>query len=214
MTILVGAFGSGKTEIALNLALRMAAEGNVSLVDLDVVTPYFRSRDQKEALARHGVRVITPEPRVAQADLPSIPSGMEKVLGSEEGKVIIDVGGDTMGARVLGSLRRLLPRRHSLLFVVNPFRPFTATVEKTVTELRRIEDTVHLRVTGLIANSNLGPRTTWETLLTGHEKVLAAGRQLKLPVIFGTYPCFLNGNGVRSNLDLPLMPLQLFMFPP
>lgn len=213
--ILVGPFGSGKTEIALNLALRSALVRKVALVDLDIVTPYFRTRDQKENLEREGINVITPEARVAQADLPSLPPELERVLGAEEGQVIIDVGGDAIGARVLGSLRRFLVNRpHTLLFVVNTFRPFTSTPEKVVAELKRIEETAQLKVTGLVANNHFGRRTTWDLIEKGWALAQKVGQALSLPVVMVTYPDFLLEGGGEPLAGAPLFPLTLFMQPP
>ncbi|PLV60132.1 hypothetical protein [Thermotoga sp. KOL6] len=171
--ILMGPFGSGKTEISINLALRLREMGeNVSLVDLDVITPYFRIRDVEDTLRKRGILVVTVENRLKYMDLPIIPKHIERAFSSEESHVVIDLGGDDDGARVISSLKPLLKNRETkTYFVINVFRPFSENVREIVQTMERLSNRSRLHIDFLVNNSNLGPLSTKETLLQG-EKIL------------------------------------------
>lgn len=212
--IFVGAFGSGKTEIALNYAMQLAGTGKrVAIVDLDIVTPYFRSRDVSLQLARSGVEVIAPTGELAQADLPVIIPRVQGVLADPELTVIVDVGGDDAGATALGRFSDQLKKLpHALLLVVNTCRPFTRDATGIANMLAAIERSARLKVTGLVANTNLGAETTPEIVEKGLAIVQEAGRALRVPVV---------GMGVRKDLagqvaapGVPIFPLQIMLVPP
>ncbi len=167
--ILVGHFGSGKTEIALNLALQLATRrDDVVLVDLDVVKPYFRSRSAREFMAGRGVRVVAPDGELAHADLPIVLPEVRRVLQDPECRVLIDAGGDPVGARVLGSLADVVPVGETeLLVVLNFRRPSTTSVDEAVAMVRAIEAASRLAVSGLISNTHLLGETTAEVVRRG-----------------------------------------------
>jgi len=186
--ILLGHFGSGKSEIALNLAFLFRARGEtVSLVDLDLVKPYFRSRAVREELEESGIRLIVPGDDRFYADLPILVPEVKGALsrGSSTGRVIIDLGGDDTGARVMGSLITNidLPRTE-VLFVVNTRRPFAEDLPAITAMMREIESATHLSITGLVANSHLMTESTGPVLHEGLEMARAVSRETGVPVRF------------------------------
>jgi len=190
VTVLVGNFGTGKSEIAVNLALAMRARGDeVTLVDLDLVKPYFRSRLMKADLEQLGIAVITPQGDRYFADLPIlVPEVRGAVARSHAGggRTILDVGGDDVGARVLGSLPGLgEASRTDVVFVVNGNRPFAETCPAVVTMIREIEAAAHIGITGLIANTHLIDETTPETVAAGLALADEVSAATGLPILFG-----------------------------
>jgi len=168
LIIVTGHYGSGKTEFAVNLAFRLAREGNaVMLADLDIVNPYFCSRERREELSAKGIRLIAS--KGADSDLPAINPEVYALL--EPGVCgIMDVGGDAAGAQVLGRFsQKIKTIEHELLCVVNFNRPETGTPEKAEAYLREIEYSARLSVTGLVNNTHLDHRTTMRDILRGAE---------------------------------------------
>jgi len=169
LVIITGSYGSGKTEYAINLAARASEAGKpCALVDLDVVNPYFRTRDVRSLFAPGRVDVVAPEGGFSHADLPML---SPRVLGSikSRGKItILDVGGDPMGARVLGSLAgHVKVRGYSLILVVNTRRPDTRTEEEVLEMMARIEKSARLSITGIVSNTHLMEQTTVEVINAG-----------------------------------------------
>ena len=175
--------------------------------------PYFRSRDVIEKLMADGIEVIAPPEELAQADLPIIVPRTQGAFSDPELHVVVDVGGDDIGATALGRFSEqlsLLP--HELLLVVNTYRPFTKDVPGIKKMLATIEKATHLKVTGLVANSNLGPETTPEIVKSGLDIIMTAAEELGIPVM---------GAGVRKDLvsavgdlDAPLFPITITLLPP
>ena len=184
--VFVGPYGSGKTEVAVERARAWAAEGRrVAIVDLDLVNPYFRSRELREALQAEGVEVVAPPGELRDADLPIIVPRVRGVLSDPERTVVIDVGGDDAGARALSQFAPVIERDgYEMYMVVNDRRPWTGSIEGITRVMRRVEASARLRVTALVSNPNLGDETTPEVVTAGHELVLAAARELGLPVAF------------------------------
>ena len=178
--VIVGAYGSGKTEFALNLALQIADLGPLALVDLDIVNPYFRSRDATELLEERGVEVVYNR-EFRDADLPALSARTDAVLAGAD-TAILDVGGDD-GARVLGRYKPLLLQsRAQVWMVVNCFRPFTADPEGIIATARRIGEKAGLPITALVNNSNLGRETTAEHVRQGAAIVSEAAGQMGVHV--------------------------------
>ncbi|HHY93277.1 MAG TPA: hypothetical protein GX511_08040 [Firmicutes bacterium] len=214
ITIFTGAFGSGKTELALNYALQVAKDGfRVALADLDIVSPYFRSRDAAARLAVQGIEVIAPLGELAQADLPVIVPRVHGALADSELHVVLDVGGDDPGATALGQFSDQLQKLpHAVLLVVNTCRPFTRDLSGILSMASTIERAARLKVTGLIANSNLGAETTPDIIRAGIARVAEAARALGVPVVAA---------GVRNDLvsqvgqlSVPIFPIHIFLLPP
>ena len=179
--IITGHYGSGKTEFAVNLALTFAREGYaVALADLDIVNPYFCSRERKEALEAVGVRVVLSAG--GNADLPALNPTVSSLL--ESGVCgIMDVGGDPAGARVLGRFAgRIREIGHDLLCVLNFNRPETATPEQAVRYLREIEASAKLAVTGLVNNTHLLGDTAVEDVLRGAALTDEVAQRTGIPV--------------------------------
>jgi hypothetical protein len=192
--IFTGRFGSGKTEIALNYAVRAAAEGrgraaeNDSgpiLIDLDLVTPYFRSREAVRAMDARGVKIVAP---LALSQALDVPAVVPEILGAIQQvarPVVLDVGGDEQGARALGQYSEALQRRgYRMNFVVNPFRPQSATPEAVRSSIVEIERSSRLQVSALVSNPNLMGETDWQTVKVGHTVVTETARLTGLPIAF------------------------------
>lgn len=179
----LGKFGSGKTEIAINHTLALARAGaRPWLVDLDTVTPFFRSRDLRERLEESGARVVA---SAAHADLPALPPEIHSALQAGDDPVVIDLGGDRAGARVLGAWRDyMVPGQYRALFVVNACRPFTGDAAGIARAVGELEAVARIKVTDLVSNTHLGRETTPGVVLEGDRVVRHAARQLGLPVAF------------------------------
>ncbi|MBR0231769.1 MAG: cobalamin biosynthesis protein CobQ [Clostridia bacterium] len=187
ITVISGPFGAGKTNIAVNTALALAAKGEICRVaDLDTVNPYFRSADNEKMLAAHGVETLVPEFANTNVDIPALPRDYNKIF-TGAGYSICDVGGDADGAAVLGVSREdYLNAGCAMYFVYNRFRPLTADPADALEMLRHIERVSGLRFRGIINNSNLGAETTSEVVREGvpfAEKLAAlAGLPLEITV--------------------------------
>ena len=213
MTVLVGHFGSGKTEIAINGALELARRGEkILLADLDVVKPYFRSRSARHILADAGVELIAPEGEHVHADLPIIVPQVRDLLRTPRHKIILDIGGDGTGARVLGSLGDVLPSTGiEILVVLNFSRPSTPDPEGAVAMVRDIEAVAGVRATGLVSNTHMMDETTAETITRGAEMAMETGRRLDLPVVAAAVQDTVSING---GLPCPVFVLRRIVRPP
>lgn len=164
---ITGNYGSGKTEVAVNWALWLQREGfEITIVDLDIVNPYFRCREAQQQMREAGIRVIAPEGEMHHAELPIILPEIRGVIAKPQGITILDVGGDDVGARVLSGLSDAFPA-HEMLQVVNQRRPFTDTVEGCLKIQSEIEAASRLRVTGLISNAHLMDETDESVIVEG-----------------------------------------------
>ena len=194
LTIFAGRFGSGKTEAALNYALALVPEpGNgasadnrqVILVDLDIVTPYFRSREMAEAMGMQGVQVIAPSIIGQHLDIPAISPQILGAIQQPQKPVVLDVGGDKQGARALGQFGPAIRQRgYTMHFVVNPYRPFTQSLDGLASSIREIESGARLQVTSLVSNPNLIGETTIDSIVKGHAVIEGFAEALGLPIAF------------------------------
>lgn len=183
--IIVGHYGSGKTELALNMARSMHAAGHrTALVDLDIVNPFFRSAEQGAWLKDNGVRLLAPTFALTAVDIPALPAEILSVFGDQELKTVFDVGGDDAGALALGRYKRYFEETgYELIYVVNRFRPRSGTVAEIMDMMRRVSECARLKPTGLINNSNLGDLTDQKTMEEGHELLKAVSRESGLPLL-------------------------------
>ncbi|MDK2951574.1 MAG: hypothetical protein PWQ77_1239 [Kosmotogales bacterium] len=184
VAVFIGMFGSGKTEIALNFALKLKSKyEEVALEDIDVISPYFRTRDLKAEFEKMGIDVITPEEKLIHADLPIISPKVKGFINKENYRVVIDCGGNDDGAVVLSSLYSTLRNEdHDIFFVINPYRPFTDTVNKTVEHIKRLEKTSRLKISYLVNNSNIGNLTEERNILYGEDFAEKIGESVGIPV--------------------------------
>jgi hypothetical protein len=164
--IFVGEFGSGKTELAINYALQLKQQGfNTAIVDIDLVKPYFRTRESRALLEEHGVQVIAPEKKYANTDLPIMPQNLIRVLYQSDCQVVMDVGGGE-SAIALGQLhQKFVDNPYQAMLVVNTRRPFTATPEGIINTLYRIEQVSRLKISALVSNTNLSGETNEQNVL-------------------------------------------------
>ncbi|HJB26174.1 MAG TPA: ParA family protein [Firmicutes bacterium] len=167
MIVVTGHYGSGKTNLSVNLAMDLRAQGEkVVVVDLDIVNPYFRTADFVELFGSQGIEVINPEFANTNLDLPVVNPKIYSAFNQPDSYVIFDVGGDDDGAIALGQYAHLFSQHaYSMLYVVNRYRHVDPDVEEAVGLLRRIEASSRLKVTGIINNSHLSEETGPETVL-------------------------------------------------
>jgi hypothetical protein len=169
ISIVTGHYGTGKTEFAVNLALAMANAGEqVMLADLDIVNPYFRSRERRALLESAGVQVISSSQACSDADVPALPAELLAIFENRAVRGILDIGGDPVGARVLARFQpQLIQEDYQLLYVLNANRPEVRTTEGAITYLRGIESTTGLLCTGIVNNTHLCGETTPEEIRKG-----------------------------------------------
>ncbi len=187
--VMLGNFGSGKTELALNFAFRSAEKGlPTTLVDLDMINTYFRASDRERLLKEQGVQLITPRFALSNVELITIDPRIYSAFAGENGTAIFDVGGDNVGARALGQyhgyFQRIPKERLHVWLVVNVFRPLADSPGRILSLLGKIEDEARLTVAGLINNSNLAAETTGQELLQGYQILREASVQSGLPVLY------------------------------
>ena len=173
LIIVIGAYGSGKSEYSINLSKELKASGKeVVLVDLDIVNPYFRSRDVREKFEQIGIEVIAPEGENKYADLPMLSPRIMGAIKNYEKNVILDVGGDPAGCRTLA---RYIPaiqnRGYEMQLVINTKRPFTSNKKEILEMIQMLEDASKLKVTEIICNTNLMEFTTQEIVVNGIQTI-------------------------------------------
>ena len=186
VTLLAGHYGSGKTNIAVNLAEMLAAqEKNVAIADLDIVNPYYRTLDSKERLDHAGIRMIVSRFANSNVDIPAMPQDMYAVVDDLSLHCIVDVGGDDRGALALGRLAPKLREEadYDMFLVVNRFRPLTPNAQSVLEVVQEIELAAGLKFTGMINNSNLGAETTEETVLSSVEFGKQCSQLTGLPLV-------------------------------
>ncbi|MBS3872843.1 MAG: hypothetical protein KGZ92_08565 [Firmicutes bacterium] len=218
VTIITGGYGSGKTEVAINLSLRKRQfyeADPISLVDLDIVNPYFRSRDKVELLERRGVDVVAPVGELRHADLPALPPSIGGLLSDTNKQVVLDVGGDPAGATVLGRYRDILSETpYDMFLVVNPHRPTTSTVPAVLELMQALEHKARLKITAFCNNTNLMGLTVPEDVVRGQDFLH------ELEVRTGLSTAFVSCKAEiapRVSSLLPnhtILPLELHMLPP
>ena len=189
VTLILGHYGSGKTNIAVNLAVKYKQEREkVAIADLDIVNPYFRTKDSLDLLNEKGIRLIVSEYANSNVDIPALPQDMYAVTDDKTLTCILDIGGDDRGALVLGRLRPAIiaENDYEMLLVINMYRPLTADPASTVEVMREIELAANMRCTGIINNSNLGRETTAETVLASLPYAEEVSRLTSLPIVMTT----------------------------
>lgn len=185
VTLFAGHYGSGKTNIAVNYALKLKKDGeNVIIADLDIVNPYFRTKDSKDVLEKNGIKLISSEFANSNVDFPALPQEMYEVTDNKSEFAVLDIGGDDRGAYALGRYTPSIKEENNyeMLLVINKYRPLTADAESVVEIMREIEQAGGIAFTGIVNNSNLGEETTAQTVLNSVEYASEVSRITGLPV--------------------------------
>ncbi len=220
IVVIVGNYGSGKTEVAINLAVnRKQAGAEVRIADLDLVNPYFRTREAKTALAEQGIDLVLPPAQYMHADLPILSPAVAGMIrqGSLNPKqlTLLDAGGNDVGATVLAALSDVLKGKtiHTLQ-VVNPFRPFTDTAEGCLKIRREIEKASKIPVTGIVGNANLIDETSVTDIYKGYDFVKNLADQSGLPLEFITVPTEMLPETDIARFSCPVLPIRRQLVPP
>ena len=208
LTLFAGHYGSGKTNIAVNYALRLAGEGkSVCIADLDIVNPYFRTKDSESELSAAGVSLVSPQYANSNVDLPALPAESYRLVRDRSVYGIMDIGGDDRGAYALGRFVPAIKAEgdYRMAFVVNCYRPLTETVEDTVEIMREIEAACGLSFTCIVNNSNLGAETTAETVRASQSFIEELCRATGLALWMTTA----EESVAKELTDIEVMPLSL-----
>lgn len=212
--IFAGNYGSGKTEISLNTALALAKDRKTTLVDMDVVNPYFRSAESEKLLADHGIRLIAPPYANTNVDVPVLSAEVMAAFESET--AVFDAGGDPVGAAALGGLlaKFSVHRDETMLYyVVNARRPLQQTVPEIIEMMEQISGRIRLQVDGLINNTNLGRETTAADLAHGQQICEKVSRKTGVPVSYiAGKPEILAAFRPQGG-GIPEIPLAIYTFP-
>jgi len=216
IVIIVGNFGSGKTEVAINLAVNRKRSGiDVRIADLDLVNPYFRTREARKPLAELGIEVVLPPEKYLQADLPILSPAIAGLIRRPSQLTLIDAGGNDVGATVLASLADpFRKKRVHMLQVVNPYRPFTDTVAGCLRMRDQIEKASKMSITGIIGNANLIDETSVEDIYKGYDFVKALSDQSRLPLEFITASAELLSEIDVERFSCPVLPIERQLVPP
>lgn len=187
ITIFAGHYGSGKTNIAINYAFLLKNEGRDTVIsDLDIVNPYFRTKDSEDDLKKAGIRLISPSFANTNLDLPSLPAQMYEPFFNKEIYCVLDIGGDDAGAYALGRYSPYIAEENNyeMIFVVNFYRPLTKDAKSAFEIMRDIENACGLKFTAIANNSNIGKETTAGHVVKSFPKVSELSSMAGLPVIF------------------------------
>lgn len=213
--IVCGHYGCGKTNFSLNLASDLAKKGGkVTLIDLDIVNPYFRSSDYGPLLEAKGIRLIAPVFAHSNVDIPSLPTEIYSVFTQKEGIVIFDVGGDDAGATALGRFSahiRAIPD-YRMLYLINKYRPLTTDSCEAVGLLHEIEAASRLRATEVVNNSHLQGLTAEEDILSALPYAEETAKKLNLPLSMTTAPRALAEK--LTDRVKNLYPIDIYVKPP
>lgn len=168
VTLFAGHYGSGKTNIAVNYALKLREEGKpVVIADLDIVNPYFRTKDSEKELSEAGIRLISSQFASSNVDLPALPQDVYSIVDNNTEYAVMDIGGDDRGAYALGRYADSLKKENNyeMFMVINMYRPLTRDVESTLEVMSEIETACSMKFTAIVNNSNIGEETTAQDVL-------------------------------------------------
>jgi len=187
----------------------------IIIVDLDIVNPYFRSREKKEELEKLGIKVIAPPGKFAMADLPLISPEIKGTLEDSQRVLLLDVGGDDVGARSLSGFYQVLRGiNHQLNMVINPYRPYTKNCNEMKNMLRSIETSSRLKINGLISNPNLASQTTALLIIKGHNIVKEFSKQVNIPIRYLMFDKKFYKEIANMQLKEKLYPIKRYMLLP
>lgn len=211
ITIIAGHYGSGKTNIAVNMALKMKEQGMpVVIADLDIVNPYFRTKDSLDRLTNAGIKLISSEYANSNVDIPAIPQEMYSIVDDKGSYYIVDLGGDDRGAYALGRYADKIKEEndYEFLFVFNKYRPLTPDASGAYEVMREIEEACQMKFTAIINNSNLGELTDISALLTSIEESDKLSLLAGIPVKFTSAEKSLCEKLDKTDIKLFSMELQ------
>ena len=208
VTLFAGHYGSGKTNLAVNWALGLKKQGRrVVIADLDIVNPYFRTKDSAALLEENGIEVVSPEFANSNVDLPALPAELYGVVQNRQRYAVMDIGGDDRGAVALGRYAPYILEENDfeMIFVANFMRPLTLTPADALEVMREIEQAGGIPFTSIVNNTNLGPLTEPETVLSGLEKCRELSALCGLPILFTSAR-----SDIASKLNIsPLLPIDI-----
>lgn len=208
LTLFAGHYGSGKTNIAVNYAIALADEGKkVCIADLDIVNPYFRTKDSEAELKEKGIDLISSRYANSNVDLPAIPAESYRLVQDKSVFGVVDIGGDDRGAYALGRFADAIKAEgnYRMAFVLNRYRPLTSTVEDAVEIMKEIEAACGIQFTCIVNNSNIGSETTREDLLDSVGFAESVSRETGLPIWLHTG----EKHVVEGIENIPTLPLTL-----
>ncbi len=210
VTLFAGHYGSGKTNIAVNYALKLRADGKPAVIaDLDIVNPYFRTKDSEKELTEAGIRLISSQYASSNVDLPALPQDVYSIVDNNTEYAVMDIGGDDRGAYALGRYADSLKKENNyeMFMVINMYRPLTRDVESTLEVMAEIEAACSMKFTAIVNNSNIGEETTSQDVLDSLDYANDVSKATGLPVRLTTVDEKLYNNlyGKVENL----MPLRL-----
>ena len=212
ITVITGHYGSGKTNLAVNLAVNAAQEGkSVAVVDLDIVNPYFRTADFRELFQQQGIKLVAPDYANSNLDIPSLQFDLELLARSED-CLIIDVGGDDAGAFALGRFSAALNAMGcelDMLYVINQRRFLTSTADEALALMYEIEAAARMKHTGIVNNTNLGEETTAAVVDQSEEFAAEAAMKAGLPLVFTTCP----ESEAELSFNENLFPVKVYVKP-
>ena len=189
LTILCGHYGTGKTNCAVNMAMDLKRQyPKVAVADLDIVNPYFRTKDSEAEFEKAGIELICSRYANTNLDIPALPENLYRITEDRDTKMILDIGGDDSGAIVLGRLASAIldENDYEMLTVINKYRPLTPDVESTVEVLREIEASSRIPFTGIVNNSNLGEETVPEDVAASLKYAEDVASAMGIPVVMTT----------------------------
>lgn len=189
VTLFAGHYGSGKTNIAVNYALWLKSQGkDVIIADMDIVNPYFRTKDSIDVLENNGIELISPEFANSNVDLPALPQEMYRVVQDRSKYAVLDIGGDDRGAYALGRYTPsiLEENDYEMVFVANFYRPLTTTPEEALEVMQEVSLAAGIKFTAIVNNSNVGWDTTAEDVLATTKKAEQLSKLSGLPILFTT----------------------------
>jgi MinD-like ATPase involved in chromosome partitioning or flagellar assembly len=216
IVVIVGNYGSGKTEVSINLAVNKKQEGiEVRVADLDLVNPYFRTREARKPLRELGIEVVLPPENYLQADLPILNPAIAGMIRRPGRLMIIDVGGDDAGATVLASLADAFKDNpYYMLQIVNPMRPFTDTLAGCMKIRKEIQAASKMTINGLVANPNLIDETRPQDISKGYEFVQKYSKESGLRLHFIAITANLLNTVDTNQFECPILPIQRQLVPP
>jgi MinD-like ATPase involved in chromosome partitioning or flagellar assembly len=185
LTIFVGAYGSGKSEVSVNFAAWLAETHKVYLADLDMINPFYRSADARQWMNERNINLISSIYAGTQVDVPAVPAEINRIFADDYSFGVLDIGGEDLGSRVVASIKpQISTREYDLFMVVNPYRPFTDTAEKIHKTARDLEKASGLKITGMVFNANLLEFSNVEIIKDAWPVMLEASDSGGYPVVF------------------------------